>query len=151
MLKKIKMPITKILLKFEPKKENLLKAIKEINYQEGFISEKTVEILARYFSIKPVEVFSVASFYDEIKVEKPTKILIQICNSANCCLKNSDAIIEVIENFFHQKSGDENQKIKIEKISCLGRCLQGPNVVINGTIYEKMNTAKIIEILRQYT
>lgn len=144
------MPITKILTKFEPKKENLLRAIKEINATEGYINEKLVEMLARHFSMTPAEVFSAASFYDEINVKKPVQIIIQVCDSANCKIKNSDAIIQAIESFFHQKINDDSPRVKIEKISCLGRCLQGPNVVINGTVYEKMDSGKIIEILNQY-
>ncbi len=144
------MPITKILTKFEPEKENLLRVIKEINKQEGWISEKSVNLLAKHFNLKPAEVFSAASFYGEVNTQPVSRITIQICDSANCQLKNAEKIIQAVESFFHQKAGEQSRKVKIERISCLGRCEQGPIMMVNGTIFEKVDPARAVEILRQY-
>lgn len=144
------MNVQKIILQYEPKKKNLLKVIKEINNQEGFFSLESARRVARHFNLKTAEVFSTASFYDQVKTKNPSNCLIQVCDGANCQTKGADKIIETIEMFLKQKEGDENQKFTIERISCLGRCLQGPNVIINGTVYEKMDAGKVIEIIQQH-
>lgn len=146
------MTIEKILLSTEPKKENLLKVIRKTNKHFGFFSSRAVKLTARHFDLEEMEVYSAASFYDQINTKKPPQLKIQVCDGANCQTKGVDKIIEAIEAFSNQKEGDDNNpKLKIERMSCLGRCLQGPNVIINGTIYEKMDTGKVIEILGQYT
>jgi NADH:ubiquinone oxidoreductase subunit E len=96
-------------------------------------------------------VYSKASFYDEINVQEPPFVLVQVCNSANCQTKNADKIIKELENFFGNKFGDSfNKKIKFEKISCMAKCLDGPVMRINETIYTRMDASKAIQIIDEY-
>jgi len=143
--------IEKILLHYEPKKENLLPAIKEINSRLSFLSSKAVYLLAQHFRIKPAEVFSTASFYEQIKTKRSARIIVQVCDSANCQIKMADKIIIALETFLQQKAGDDfSSNIKIERISCLGHCARGPNMVVNDTLYNQVDAGKAVEILNEY-
>jgi NADH-quinone oxidoreductase subunit E len=133
--------IQKILLEFEPRAENLLPALKKISAAFGYVDEKQAKKIADYFSISSAKVFETASFYDLIKTKKQPQISIQVCFSANCAVNNSFEIIKEIENSF---------KIKVEKISCLGRCGEGPIVIVNGKIYEKVTRSSSHAILEEY-
>ncbi|MFO7807575.1 MAG: NAD(P)H-dependent oxidoreductase subunit E [Candidatus Moraniibacteriota bacterium] len=145
------MTIQKILLKHEPKKENLLRAIKEINKNFTWVSPEAIEKIAKHFSMPKSAVYSKASFYDEINVQEPPFVLVQVCSSANCQTKNADKIIKELENFFGNKFGDSfNKKIKFEKISCMARCLNGPVMKINETVYTQMDPPKAIQIISEY-
>jgi NADH:ubiquinone oxidoreductase subunit E len=146
------MTIQSILLGFEPKEENLLAAIKEISKNIGFFDAKSAKMVADHFSLPKSRVWSAASFYDEIKTKNPkARLLIQVCDGANCQTKMAGAIISQIESLFGQKVGDDSSsKLKIETISCIGRCLDGPIVVINGTVFEKATPGRIGEIMKSY-
>ncbi|MDA3814783.1 MAG: NAD(P)H-dependent oxidoreductase subunit E [Patescibacteria group bacterium] len=145
------MVINKILLNYKPSKKNLLAVIKEINKNKGFFSVEDAEKVASYFNVSVAEVFSAGSFYDEIRTKKPSNITVQFCDSPNCQSKNVEKIINDIEILYRQKVGDDNNvKLKIERISCLGRCLDGPIMVVNGNIYERMDSAMAINILTSY-
>ncbi|HRY82638.1 MAG TPA: NAD(P)H-dependent oxidoreductase subunit E [Candidatus Moranbacteria bacterium] len=133
--------IQKILLEFEPKVENLLPALKKTSATFGYVSEEDAQKIAGYFSIPQSKVFETASFYDLVKTKKQPQILIQVCSSANCAVNNSFEIIREIENSF---------KIKAEEISCLGKCGEGPIMIVNGKIYEKVNLSKLRDILEEY-
>lgn len=143
--------IQKILLEFEPKIENILPALKKISVAFGYVGEKDANLVAEYFSVPESNVFEVASFYGEIKIKKPPQILIQVCSSANCAVNNSFSIIQEIESIFKIKVGDENSsKIKLEEISCLGRCAEGPVMVVNGKFYERVTKSSLHSILGEY-
>lgn len=145
------MIVHKILLNYEPKRHNLLPAIKEINKQKNFFSVDDARRVSAYFKIPEAEVFSAASFYDEINVKKPAIAVVQFCDSPNCQVKNVEKIIKEIETLYRQKTGDDfNAKLKIERISCQGRCLDGPIMIVNGNIYEKVDSGKAIEIIQRY-
>lgn len=133
--------IQSIILEFEPKSENILPALKKINAIFGFVGEKEAKIIAQYFDVSESKIFETASFYDEIKTEKPARITIQICSSANCMVNGSFPIIKEIEN---------TSKIKVEEISCLGRCADGPVMVVNGKIYERVTESSVHDILKEY-
>ena len=145
------MIVNKILIKFEPEKNNLLTAIKEIAESKGFFSVEDAEKTATYFKMSVSEVFSTASFYDEIKTKKPANVVVRFCDSPNCQSKNIEKIIKEIEILYHQKAGEENNKnLKIERMSCAGRCLDGPIMIVNENIYEKIDVGKAIDILSNY-
>ncbi len=143
----------KILLQFEPKKENILRALKAIQKEEGMLTRKAIGKVAEYFSISLAQIYSVASFYDQLVFEKEgvKPIEIKICDGANCMVKGGDKVAQEIENFFGQRIGDSfNTRVRIKRESCLGLCLSGPVMVVNETVFEKISPEKVDEILKGY-
>ena len=141
----------KILLKYESKKENLLQAVKEINRVNGWVSQEAVDKIARYFNLKPAAVYSAASFYDEIKTEKPALVLIEVCDGASCQTRNAEKLISYLENYFKQKFDDvAGERLELKRISCQSRCLEGPVMKINGTVFSKMDSGKAVSIIENY-
>ncbi|MFA6159665.1 MAG: NAD(P)H-dependent oxidoreductase subunit E [Parcubacteria group bacterium] len=147
----IKKTIQNIILEFEPEAKNILPALKKISAVFGYVSEEDAKIMAEYFGVSESKIFETASFYDEIKTEKQPDILVQICNSANCTVNNSFSIISEVENLLKIKSGRSvSLKFKLEEISCLGRCADGPVMVVNGKIYERVTKSSLHSILEEY-
>ncbi len=144
------MTIQEILLQHEPEKKNILPAIKAINQNLSWVSEEAIGKIARYFGESEAYIFSVASFYDEINFNKPALLTLEICDGANCQIKDSDNIIKNVETFFKIKVDSFNNQFVLKRMSCVGRCLEGPVVKINGTIYTKMTTDKVIELIQNY-
>jgi NADH:ubiquinone oxidoreductase subunit E len=142
----------KILLEFDPKAENLLPALKKISEAFGYVSEKEAQKIASYFSLTLMQVFETASFYDLVNVKKQPALSIKVCSGTNCTYDGCRKVIKEIENFFRIKEGDEfNPKVKLETMSCLGRCGEGPIVIINGNVYTKVTTSGVDDILKSYT
>lgn len=142
------MTIQKILLRFPPEKKNILRSIKAINEAFGWISDEAVGKIARYFEVSESHIFSVASFYDEINLNnKPVAVTVEVCDGANCQTKNADKIIEKIESFFKIKAGDFNKNLYLKRMSCMGRCLEGPILKINNKIHTKMTADKAIDLI----
>ena len=143
--------VEKILLEFEPEKQNLLLALKKINFFFGYIGEEDAKKVAEYFDLSMAKIFEVAGFYDLIKIEKPVDMVIKVCSGSDCSLSGSTDVIREIENYFHIKVGDKfNPKVRLEKISCLGRCYAGPILLINEKIYERVTVGNIYQILKEW-
>ncbi|HHX58256.1 MAG TPA: hypothetical protein GX706_00580 [Candidatus Moranbacteria bacterium] len=140
-----------ILLHYSPQRRNLLPVIKEVSREEGFVSETAADLIAKYFNLTRAEVLSAATFYSEVKTKKQPELIIKVCDGANCNLKGSEETLRQIELFLGQKEGDEhNALVKIERVSCFGQCLSGPNVQIGETIYDKIFPDRVIDLLRGY-
>jgi len=145
------MTVEKILLEFDPEISNLLPALKKISAGFGYISETDAQKLADYFSVPLSRVFETASFYDEIKTKKQSSVVIQVCSSTHCAVKKSFEIVREIENYFKIKAGeDNNSMIKIEVISCLGQCGEGPVVVVNDKIYTNVTKSSVAGIMEEW-
>ncbi|HPN96476.1 MAG TPA: NAD(P)H-dependent oxidoreductase subunit E [Candidatus Moranbacteria bacterium] len=138
----------KILLEFDPETKNLLPALKKVSAVFGYVSQGDAEKIADYFNLPLSRVYETASFYDEIKLKKEPALVIQVCSGTHCALNDSFRIISEIENALKIKAGDDfNPKVKLEIISCLGQCGEGPIVIVNGKIFTNVTASGIHEIL----
>jgi len=141
----------KILLEFDPEKRNLLPALKKISAAFGYVSENNAEKIADYFSVPLSKVYETASFYDRVNLKKQPLLAIKICSGTNCTVGRSVEVIREIENYFKIKAGDEdNPKVRLEVVSCLGQCGEGPIAIINGKIYPNATASCIYGILEEY-
>jgi len=143
--------VEKILLEFDPEKSNLLPALRKTSASFGHVDEKDSQKIADYFKVNLTKVYETASFYDLLKTKKGAALLVQICSGGNCAVNNSFKLIQSVERFLGVKAGDEfNPKKRIEIISCLGRCGDGPIMIVNGKFFEKVIPSKIEEIFKGF-
>ncbi|NTU66419.1 MAG: hypothetical protein HGB08_00680 [Candidatus Moranbacteria bacterium] len=143
-------PVTveKILLEFDPEQGNILPVLKRINAAFGYVSETDAKKMADYFSVSLSHIFELASFYSLIGTKKDSDIVIKICSGTNCTVQGSSCLIAEVEKYFGIKAGDEfNPKVRLEVISCLGRCGEGPIMMVNGRIYTKVTVSGARDIL----
>ncbi len=143
--------VEKILLECESKAQNLLPTLKKIGVVFGYVSKEDAMKVAEYFELSLARVYEVASFYDLIETKKTANLEIKVCSGGDCVLGDSTGIVHEIENYFRIKAGDENNpKVKLRKISCLGRCGEGPIMIVNGRVYEKVTRSSIYKILEEW-
>ncbi len=143
--------IEKILLEFNPEKDKLLPALKEISAVFGYIGKNDADKIAQYFNLPLSKVYETASFYDHIHTKKQPNVIIKVCSGANCAQNSSFSIIREIENYLKIKAGDEfNSNIKLEEISCLGQCGEGPIMDINGEVYTNVTKSSVHVILEKW-
>lgn len=140
--------VEKILLEYDPKANNLLPVLKRINAGFGYVSKENAQKVAEYFSLPLSKVFETASFYDLISTQKQPLLVVKVCSGSDCAMSGSSEVICELENLLGVKTGDDfNPKFKLEKISCLGRCSEGPVVVVGGDVFEKVTPSSVHEIL----
>ncbi len=71
---------------------------------------------------------------------------IRICMGSSCFARGNDKNLEFIENYI--KENNLEAKIELFGERCKNICDKGPNIIIDGTIYNNITAEKIIEILR---
>jgi len=143
--------IQKILLNFEPEKENFLPAVKEVNKVFEYVSRENIYKIADYFSMSPSEAFSALSFYDDIRIEPKSDVEIKVCMSAPCAMRGSSRVLQEIERFLGKRADkDKTKKLEIITTSCQGRCQRGPVVIINGNIYENVKAFEVDDLIGGY-
>jgi NADH-quinone oxidoreductase subunit E len=143
--------VEKILLEFDPVAQNLLLALKKISKNFGYICEKDSQKIAEYFEFPITKIYETASFYDLVETKKPANLEIKVCSGGDCNLGQSTNVIREIENHFRIRVGDKfNPKVRLKKISCLGRCGDGPIVIVNRKVYERVTASSIYKIFAEW-
>lgn len=144
--------ISAALQNLDKEKSNLIKALQQVQEIEGYISDDAVHIISDYFSIPPVEVEGVVSFYAQFKRIKPGKNIISVCDGTACHIKGSSLVANWISDFLGIQDGetDEEGLFSLETVACLGCCSLAPVVSINGKVYGNLDRRKLLRVLKQY-
>lgn len=130
----------------------LIKALQVMQEQEGFISDETIESLAQYFSLPPVEVEGIVSFYTQFKRVAPGKYSIQVCDGTACHIIGSTLILDWISEQLGIGDGetDDQGLFSLESVACLGCCSLAPVISVNGKVYGKLTRKKLLKVLAEY-
>src|SRR6185369_1393132 len=64
---------------------------------DGWLSTDAMDYVASLLSIKPVEVYEVATFYSMFNLKPVGKCLIEVCRTGPCWARGADDIIEHFE------------------------------------------------------
>jgi len=131
---------------------NLIKALQIRQNKEGYISDESIMEIAEYFSISPVEVEGVVSFYTQFKREKPGKYQICVCDGTACHIKGSPLVLNWISDKLGIKEGqtDEEGLFSLETVACLGCCSLAPVISVNGKVHGNLSRESLLDTLKKY-
>ncbi len=129
----------------------LLPLLEKEQKKNGWISEQSLKKISTKLNLPISRVYSAASFYAQIHLEKQGKNVIEICNSPSCYLNNSLNLIKLIEKELKIKSGEttKNRKFSLHICSCIGCCDKAPAMMINKKVYGDLTKEKVLEILKK--
>lgn len=145
--------IQSLLKKFEPKKENLIPILHDVQNEDpyNYISEDAIREVAKYLNLTHSEILGVISFYTMFSTKPRGKYIIRICKSAPCHVMNADSIIENVKKTLGIEIGEttKDKLFTLELSSCLGICDVAPAMMINDEIYGNLTPDKIKKIFKE--
>lgn len=71
--------------------------------------------------------------------------VIEICMGSSCFARGNDRNLEVIERFLARNG--LTGEVDLRGSRCKGSCSKGPNVTIDGTLFEAMTPAMLESVL----
>jgi NADH:ubiquinone oxidoreductase subunit E len=81
---------------------------------------------------------------DELRCDlEPSEIV--ICMGSSCFSRGNNANLQVVREYIAEKGLDCD--VKISGSRCEGKCMNGPNIIINGTLFQDVDAGSIIDIL----
>src|SRR5574343_258443 len=119
---------------------------------DGWLSVPVMDHVASLLSIKPVEVYEVASFYSMFNLKPGGKCLIEVCRTSSCWLRGAEDIIHHIEKKLNIKAGETTPdgKFTLKTVECLGSCGTAPMLQIGENYHENLTLEKVDELINKY-
>ena len=135
-----------------PEPGNLIRGLQAIQTAEGYVSDEAIKIAADYFSVAPVEIEGVLSFYAQFKRVKPGRFTISVCDGTACHIKGSPQVLEWLRQELGIGDGETTADglFSLETVACLGCCSLAPVCSINGKVYAKLDRKKLSAVLKEY-
>ena len=116
----------------------------------GWLTDELIAAVAKYLDIPPVWAYEVATFYSMFETDQVGRNNVAICTNISCWLNGAEDIVRYCEKKLGTKLGETSSDGRIylkREEECLAACAGAPMMVVNGHYYEKLDTAKVDEIL----
>ena len=120
----------------------------------GHLNDELITAVAKYLGLPQVWAYEVATFYSMFETQPVARHNVAICTNISCWLNGAEDIVRHCENKYGIKLGESSADGRIylkKEEECLAACCGAPMMVVNGHYYEKLDTAKVDEILDALT
>lgn len=144
--------VHKIIARYpEGKQKSALIPILHVAQKEfgGWLDVPVMDYVASLLSIKPIEVYEVATFYTMFNMKPVGKYVLEVCQTGPCMLKGSDDILSHIRETLNIKSGETTADglFTLKPAECLGACGYAPMMQLGKFYHENLTKEKVDEIL----
>ena len=163
----MKKKLTTVMFKGTPEQEEKLKAViakyqgvpgammpvmQEAQDIYGYLPIEVQKIIADGMGTSLEEVYGIASFYSQFKLNPNGEVAIAVCLGTACYVKGSGDIIARIEEKLGIKSGETSPdgKFSLEATRCIGACGLAPVLTINDEVYGRLKKEDVDGILEKY-
>ncbi len=115
----------------------------------GWLSVEAMDYVAKLLSLKPIEVYEVATFYSMYNLKPVGKYLFEVCQTGPCMLNGSDAIIDYIKSKLNIAVGETSADgmFTLKTVECLGACGYAPLMQLGKFYREHLTKEKVDEII----
>lgn len=144
--------VYKIIARYpEGKQKSALIPILHVAQKEfgGWLDVPVMDYVASLLSIKPIEVYEVATFYTMFNMKPVGKYVLEVCQTGPCMLKGSDDILSHIRETLNIKNGETTADglFTLKPAECLGACGYAPMMQLGKFYHENLTKEKVDEIL----
>ncbi len=131
---------------------NVIRYLQERQRDEGYISDDAIRDVAQEFSMAPIEVEGIVTFYTQFKRTQPGKYQVAVCDGTACHIKGSTQILNWARESIGIEPGetDDAGLFSLEAVACLGCCSLAPVLSINGKVFGNLDRGRLLRILRDY-
>ena len=141
--------IAEILEGFDIKSDGLIPMLQAVQGVWGYLPRPVFSEIARLMKLSVAEIFETASFYSQFRFEPAGKYIVRVCCGTNCHIQGSDWILEDIQNHLLVSPGETTKDglFTLEAGHCFGSCAQAPVMVVEDSVYARMNRFKVQKVL----
>lgn len=116
-------------------------ALKIVQAQRGWVSDDSLQAIARHLEMSAEELDSIATFYNLIFRRPVGNEIILLCDSISCWIKGCDTLRRTISEELGVSLGETtpDQRYTLLPITCLGACDKAPVMMVGEELYENVD------------
>jgi formate dehydrogenase subunit gamma len=107
----------------------------------GYISEPALRLVAHRLNVTRAEVYGVASFYHDFRLQPQGRHALKICRAEACQSMGSEAqaqkFLDALELDWGGTTPDG--RLTVEPVYCLGLCACAPSAMLDGEPHARMD------------
>ena len=144
--------IDREIAKYPPdqKKSAVMSALIIAQDEKGWLSNETMDAVAKYLEMPPVAVYEVASFYSMYNLQPTGKYKLTLCTCLPCGLQGAlaaaDHLREKLGIDFTETTPDG--RFTLKEGECMGACAMAPVLLVNNKkMHDYMSNDKLDQLI----
>jgi NADH-quinone oxidoreductase subunit E len=144
--------LTKILGGLENRRENLIPILQQIQSVLGYLPLESMLEVSRVLDIPEMDVYSVATFYNQFRFIPPGKHSIRVCMGTACHIKGGHITLAAWQRRLKIGPGETtpDREFDLETVACVGCCAMAPVTVVGQKAEGKVDPTRVDGILLGY-
>jgi NADH-quinone oxidoreductase subunit E len=127
----------------------VMPVLQEIQASMGYIPATAIHRISESLGISISEIYGVATFYSQFKLQPVAKNMVKVCHGTACHLNGAEQVASNIARATGAKEGENSADglFTVEKVACLGCCSMAPCVSVNEEVHGKLTSKQIDEVI----
>ncbi len=136
--------------KFRNKKGNLIPLLQGTQDIYGYIPRDAFDIISRETGLKLSDMYGVATFYAQFRLNPVGKYIIKVCHGTACHVQNSNAITDSLKEALNINDGatTDDGLFTLETVACLGCCSLAPVMMVGEETFGKLTGKEAVKIIK---
>jgi len=133
-------------------RENLIPILQRIQAELGYLSLHAMLEVARFLNIPDIDVYSVATFYNQFRLTPPGKHSIRVCLGTACHVKGGHITLAAWQRRLKIGAGETtpDREFDLDTVACVGCCAMAPVTVVDKKVEAKADPTRVDGILLNY-
>jgi NADH-quinone oxidoreductase subunit E len=137
--------------KLKDKKGNMIPLLQGVQDIYGYIPHEAFLKLSNETGLKLNEMYGVATFYTQFRLNPVGKHIIKVCHGTACHVQNAQVITDALQDALKIEDGEttEDNLFTLESVACLGCCSLAPVMMIGDSTYGKLTGKEAVKIVKE--
>jgi NADH-quinone oxidoreductase subunit E len=130
----------------------LIPILQQIQAEFGYLPSSAMLETARFLKIPEIDVYSVATFYNQFRLTPPGKHSIRVCTGTACHVKGGHITLAAWQRRLKIGAGEitPDREFDLDTVACVGCCAMAPVTVVDHRVEAKTDPTRVDGILLSY-
>ena len=130
-------------------RRNVIALLQEVQKEFSYLPKEAMQGIAHFLDVPEVEVYGVATFYNQFRLNPPGKHSIRVCLGTACHMKGGYITLDAWKRRLNIGPGETtpDREFDLDTVACVGCCTMAPVVVVDGKPEGKVEPTKVDGIL----
>jgi len=124
-------------------------ALKIVQAHRGWVSDESLQAIARHLDMSAAELDGIATFYNLIFRRPVGEQVILLCNSISCWIKGCDKLQQKLTEQLGVGLGETtpDNRYTLLPVTCLGACDKAPVLMVGEDLHEDVTEQSLARLL----
>lgn len=128
---------------------DLIPVLQKTQSRLGWLPREAMAAIAEKLGLHAVDVYSVATFYNQFRLTPPGRNRIKVCLGTACQIKGGRIVLDSWKRELNIDEGQTSadREYSLERVACVGCCAMAPVSVVNNVVEARVSPTRVKGIL----